>query len=252
MIVKKWSIYLEMLKEAGIDVELMQEPDPSPNIPLATCCGQILMDYVDGSLTCFICGHVKENEKQYVLDDSGYGKSLYPGHVSQMGSQSCMYFEKKRFYKPVTHFKEHLRRYMGARFTVLPEDMMTKLKAMQLDMMDRDAYLHVRQALKHLKYSKYYKEIFTIIYILGGVKPKLSDQIYHQCIHVFTKLMQSFERLKLEMKRHSMPSNYVCLDKLLRHFDHEPYYNMPTLKDQRLLQQAEEMIGKLCQNSSEF
>lgn len=239
-----------MLKEVGVDCNGSccgdSSSEPDLNIPWTMCCGQVLVDYVDGFMTCFQCGHVHVQERQYVNYEPSNNKPSANGQTQPLGSHSHMYYEKKRFYKPVTHFKEHLRRYMGARFTEFPNNFMEQIEQQKIDVMDRNAYHTVRKALKDLGYSRYYKEIFTIIYALGGKKPHLDDQIYHKCVHVFGQLTQAFERLKKDMKRHSMPSHYVCMKMLLQHFQHEPYYLLPTLKDDRLLKQAEEMIDRLC------
>lgn len=241
------SIYNEMLLEVGITADLHSDTvsvskyDPD-DLRCRDCKDEPLTMYVDGFLTCHLCGLVSTKVQQYDHTD-------VPAYYNIQASKAYdgTYFEKKRVYKPLTHFKEHLRRYMGCRFTEIPDVLLDLLRELNVDPMDRDAFFIIKRYMKVLKFHKLYKEIFLIIYKLGGVAPKISDEIFHQCVDMYQALMMAFEVKKAEWKRHSMPSNYVVMDLLLRHFGHEPYYRLPCLKDQDLQNHVEWMIDELAQ-----
>ena len=154
-----------------------------------------------------------------------------------------VFFTKKRFYAPVTHFKEHLRRYMGARFTKISDQVIENTK--NVDVTDRDAYFRMKDKLKQMKMSKLYKEIFTLIYIHGGVKAGISNDVYEKCVQDFKVLMQKFLGTRTDYQRHSMPCNYMLLDILLRKNGHEPYYRLPYLKNEKCRQRVMEIYSDL-------
>ena len=241
-----YSIYYEMLKEVGITAEnlIINQTDvfdePIPNPVCKACKSEPLTLWQDGYLTCHECGLVNKDERQY-------DHTCVPGYYKIESSKACngTHFEKKRSYKPITHFKEHMRRYMGARFTPIPDKLLQDLVDMKVDHLSPNAFFEVKKALKKLKYNDYYKEIFHIIYKLGGQAPVIPDEVFHECVNAYQALMLAFERKKKEWKRHSMPSNYVVLDMLLRHFGHVPYYNIPMLKDDDLQLKVQSMIQEL-------
>lgn len=237
---------MEMLKEVGITAENMlptsedQKFNYIPPPVCEVCQEEPLTLWRDGYLSCHTCGLVNRDERQY-------DHTSVPDYYKIQSSKAMngTHFEKKRSYKPITHFKEHLRRYMGARFTPIPDILLQDLTKYGVDPLSPDAFFHVKKALKKLKYNTYYKEIFLIIYKLGGYAPSISDKLFHQCVDAYQALMLAFERKKKEWKRHSMPSNYVVLSMLLEHFGHEPYYNIPNLKDDDLQDKVQWMIQEL-------
>lgn len=154
-----------------------------------------------------------------------------------------MFFTKKRYYAPVTHFKEHLRRYMGARFTDIPEYVIEATKTVNVH--STDAYYLMKTRLKELKMSKLYKEIFTLIYMHGGKKPNVQNEVYENCINDFKIIMQKFLGIREEYHRHSMPCNYMLLDILLKQNGHQPYYQFPYLKNDRCRDKVLEIYSDL-------
>lgn len=242
-----WSMYRQMLQDVGISTEdLPTDPDTDKPVDLTRypqckrCQTEPLSLWSNGFLTCHECGLVNTEEQQWDHTDvPGYYK------IHSTKALNGTTFERRRSYKPITHFKEHLRRYMGARFTEIPDQLLDKLK--YIDVKDPYSFNNVKKALKKHGFRKYYKEVFLIIYKLGGTPPNITDQVFHQCVTAYNALMIAFERKKAEWKRHSMPSNYVMLDVLLRHFGHEPYYVIPNLKDADLQDKVEWMISELDQ-----
>ena len=239
-------VFQSMLLEVGIDcgpVEDAPVPEPLPlDRPQSIafeCCGEVLWYYANGFLTCPTCGLVHD-QGEYLFTLESWKEN------EPCGSRQSMVIERKRFYRPLNHFKEHLRRYMGIRFTRLPDHLLTELQACSdVDVHHPEAYFMIKKQLKQRKLSKLYKEIFTIIYALGGQRPQLTNAQYHGCIRTFTLLMQVFERKRADFGRHSMPSMYVMLDQLLRSYGHTPFYTIPLLKNTRLLKNVYQIIQDL-------
>lgn len=162
-----------------------------------------------------------------------------------------VYFTKKRYYAPVTHFKEHLRRYMGARFTDIPEFVVQGTAG--VDVQSADAYFEMKKRLKELGVPKLYKEIFTLIYLHGGRKPCIQNDVYEKCIHDFKVIMTKFLASRVEYHRHSMPCNYMLLDLLLTRNGHESYYKLPYLKNDKCRDRVMEIYSDLnCKQHGHF
>ena len=241
-----------MLQDLGLPVT--PEPPPKIQAPYTlTCCDEVIEDFKNGCYVCSGCGLVKDQYVYSTVEDS-----QYPKNGECLGGQSSYLYEKRRYYKPLTHFLEHLRRYLGARFTPIPEELIEDLKKLNLNAQSQDAFQLIKKGLKTLKNNKYtveiykhytgtsytkvstkivksislYKEIFTILYMLGGIKPIFNDiqeikQLYKDFCFFYLKRKKAFNRKNI-------PSNYMLLDLFLRELGHAPYYNLPYLKNESL------------------
>ena len=242
------------MNEVGVIQYTPPSPKQQPNI--VECCDDVEVDPVNGCYVCVGCGLVKDHYFSSTEEEHHYPK---PGE--SLGGQSSYLYEKRRFYIPLTHFQEHLRRYLGARFTQIPVKLLDDLRAMKVNVKDINAFQLVKHGLKKLKNNNYtvtvskpfhgtsyvkhtekqvksvklYKEIFTIIYLLGGHKPIFTQveeikQLYKDFCFFYMKRKKAFNRK-------NMPSNYMLLDLLLKELDHQPYYNIPYLKNEELKQE---------------
>lgn len=227
-----------MLECIGIhETEYTEEPVINREIRY-TCC-DVVQEGADHMLTCWGCGKVfdiynvvNEEEPDFSGGPLG-GRSQYSPLV------------KKRIYKRLTHFKEHVRRFLGARFTVISPEIINEISKEIPNLKDRQCYNKVKGVLKRLKRPKLYKEIFTIIYQLGGVKPTLKnvDNIY--------QLYRNFDyyyALKVrdgQIKRRNGISFYMMLDLFLKEMGHESYYEIPYLKDLELRSQVLEIFTQI-------
>lgn len=236
-------IYQSLLKEVGIiqDFGVTADTTPQPNI--LTCCGPVALDAENGCFLCWRCGKVLD--PYHYVYDTPYTKANEP-----FGSRNTHTIVKKRFYKPLTHFKEHLRRYLGARFTAYPVGLLDDLRADPTIHVQHPAcYFQVQRALRKRHHPKLYKEIFQIIHMLGGHKPLVTPQQYQRCIAQFTQLQYRFFQLRHtrdSFKRKNMPSMYVVMDFLLKQNGHVRFYDLPHLKDPILQERVEELYRLLC------
>jgi hypothetical protein len=247
-------VYLEMLKDIGVDVSNELKQQPSVEIDqqrqrkkrVRICCAEpyIVLNQPLGQYWCENCGLIHDNQVYISELFVVCGKS-----IPIPGKQCSTTITRKRWYQPLTHFKEHLRRYMGARYRNLPDDMINKLKQhlTEEDFKQPDAYKTVQKVLKTTGYNKFYKEIFTIIYHCGGINPKLDHRIYDDCIRDFKYICTEFMQNRTIFGRHSMPSLYMMMDILLRRNNHIPHYNIPQLKDVTLRERVVDIIDRLSQ-----
>lgn len=233
-------LYEELLAGAGV-VQQLSAPAETADPQCKGCRTEDPNDsYIDdGAYTCWQCGLVSRS-REFVFYEP-YAKSGQP-----LGAGATHTFERKRSYKSLTHFKEHLRRYMGARNGLYDVAVVDMLRA-SVDVLDPWCYRAVQRALKLAGAKKMYKEIFTLIYMLGGPHPKIDNHIFDKCVTDFMWLQERFRRLK-SIKgtvRKNMPSMYVLLDILLRRNGHTPFYMLPYLKDARLQTKVHELFAEL-------
>jgi len=247
--------YLDLLYDCKVAADRQIADDEAPVVtPLPSltlkCCDDIVEDLLNGCMVCCGCGLVVEN-KIYIYHQPYAQRSNFANQMQRpLGSSGHVTFNRKRFYQPLTHFKEHLRRYMGARFTTIDENVLEKVRGSVLNLQDSNAHQMVKSVLKQHRHTHLYKEIFTIIYLCGGQPPHLDSKVYESCIEDFKKLMFHFMKCRSQWQRHSMPSMYMLLDMLLRVHGHEPHYKFPHLKNMRLRQQVLDIYSSLRQSST--
>lgn len=213
-------IYMEMLQETGVPVKLPPTPPPKRILleESIECCSEpeLVNGPRDENAYCQNCGLCVRNP-------------FY--QVDYKRLKNSMMVKKKRFYNPLTHFKEHLRRYMGQRFTNIPETVIENTKC--VDIKNPQAFTLMKEQLKKLGKPKLYKEIFLLIYMHGGDKPDISPEQYYKCIEDFKTIQHYFLKDRAGWDRHSMPSNYMILKFILERNGHEPYYEIPALKNDK-------------------
>lgn len=194
-------------------------------------CGSIEMieNSKENDLVCFNCGLV-----QGII-----------GYEQEDWWNREPYLPRKRAYKPLTHFKDHLRRYLGVSQQELPLDLKEKLLGERFNLKDRRLFVQIKRKLKQWKYNHFYREIFHIIYWLGGRQPDIDSRQIEYCYRRYNDFTNRFSRIRKRIGRHSMPSHFMVLDCLLREVNHEPFYRLPTLKSRELRSRVENLLLEL-------
>ena len=192
----------------------------------------------DGFPTCTICSKVQIHFRE--LDDSTITK---PTFGELLGMNNGYVFISPRFYKPISHFREHLRRYMGANQVQLNEDQWTYLKD-HLDETNIYAYMILKNLLKKLNLPRQYRNIWSILYKLGGKIPELSNEQFHMCLNIFKKFLVVYDQEKEKWNRKSIPSHYMLLNEFLQLVQHEKYYAFPELKNEVLKKNVQFILNK--------
>lgn len=238
-------IYAEMLAEIGIGDHRPKEVQQEREI--RKCCGPLEINHREGYEYCWTCGKIV-CPYIYVQEEERFRTK----YNEPFGAKSRYSYTKYRPYKSLTHFREHLRRYCGQKFVKMPEALVELLRP-EIDVARRDAYQQVARALKKYRnrafeiqvydaemrrhYARtvygrdYYKHIFSIIYDLGGEQPRVSN--IYAMIQTYKNFAYRFSQRTAFLERRSMPSHLMVLDLILRRHGHEPYYELPQLKDVR-------------------
>lgn len=210
--------------------------------PAMKCCldenGSFSFVTYDGFPTCTLCGKVQTSFQH--LDDSAITK---PSFGELLGLNNGYVFVSPRFYKPISHFREHLRRYMGANNVNLTKNQLDLLKS-ELDETDPKAYMILKDLLKKNNLPRQYKNIWSILYQLGGKIPDLTNNQFHGCLNLFKKFLIIFDKHKQLWKRKSIPSHYMLLNEFLVLVNHEKYYEFPVLKNEHLKKNVEFILNK--------
>lgn len=187
-----------------------------------------------GYLVCEMCGFVLQIDMIEKNPPTRRNHRLYrhEGTSAWLGADEDSYIAVKRFYKPLTHFRQHLRAYLYARSIAIPDDVISHIQC-HVDIMAKDAYHLVKTELKKINHQALYRDIFTIIYRLGGHKPDISPEQIDCMCNYFKRWYYHFNKLN-RFGKHNCPSVHMLMDIILREFGHTPYYYIPTLKSAKL------------------
>lgn len=225
--------YAELLREQDIPVDESDIVYRAPVQRKHTCIGAE-PELLNGYLVCDKCGLVLEVDMiereppQYMQQ-----RRLYRHEDSRgLGADEQSYMPRKRYYKPLTHFRQHLRAYLYAGTCNVTKSVVKRI-AKKVDMQDRNAYQLVKSELKKLGLQKHYRDVFSIIYASGGVKPNVSAAQAESMCHYFKRWCYHFNQCD-RFGKHNTPSIHMLLDIILKEFGHEPYYYIPTLKSDKL------------------
>jgi len=97
--------------------------------------------------------------------------------------------------------------------------------------MDPDAYELVRERLKKLKIKNENKNIWSIIYALGGKFPELDNQMFQDIIHHFMKFKSNYHLY--QGIRKSVVSHDMILTGIFEMLGYKPYYKFPVIKNEK-------------------
>lgn len=129
------------------------------------CCGEIVTGTTAEQYpVCFKCGVVVEC---YAISNKPP-----PQHRDENSVSKLFAHKSRRFYLPLTHFTDLVRRYQGN--GDVPGSIPIAQLIGEVDLNDRWLYYVIKRRLKKLHLQKYYKSIFQIIYRMGGKRIPLT------------------------------------------------------------------------------
>lgn len=104
---------------------------------------------------------------------------------------------------------------------------------------DRNAYAVVRNQLKKMNMSWQYRNIFSIIYELGGRRPAHSARDTERIIIALIVVQNFYNQGRVDVLRRgrgmkkcrSLGSSKMLLSAILNMLDKEPFYHIPSLKN---------------------
>lgn len=206
------------------------------------CCNGDTCVNSEAYTVCMDCGKcLPDAPKQFVFYMNNY----------DAGQEGCSFFKrdskrnsgvqlpaKRRYYQSKIHFMTHLKRYLDL---VTSGDPVPAglIRELDVDVNDEMAYFHVRDLLKKRKLGKHYKDIFTIIYQRGGVRPDLSGAQLEMVERHIKSIQTFFYANRHRWRKKSMPCVPWLLERLLIACGHKPYYCLHMLKSEPLQKEAE-------------
>jgi hypothetical protein len=226
--------YAELLRELDIPVDnadiIRREPEPKVH----KCKYEGAEPVESGVYTvCDGCGLVLAVDMIEHEPPQFKQRRLYRHEDSRcLGADEDSYMPRRRFYKPLTHFRQHLRAYLYAGSCNLDAKVVEHMRK-NVDVEDRNAYQLVKQELKKLGLQKHYRDVFSIIYSIGGRKPDVTAAQAESMCYYFKRWCYHYNQQD-RFGKHNTPSIYMLLDIILKEYGHEPYYYIPTLKSDKL------------------
>lgn len=220
-------VYLQLLKDYGLDVDVPAAPPISRDCTLR-CCGPVEQN--TGMWSCIKCGKVIQGNVISIDYEPIYEKQYRHQDNKALGGGEHWYTEKKRYYQPLTHFRQHMNSYLGKRNRLIPEWLKSTLLK-TVDVHNKDAYIKVKQRLKDYGQAYYYKDIYSILYQLGGTLPHF---IYPDDLEQEFKIWYNHFKAEGKFGGHNTPSMLMLLHLFLRRMNHTPFYDVPFLKSKKL------------------
>ena len=233
------------------------------------CCSDQYPEDDQIGIVCRSCGFVlsKINIK-YELPFRNENSS---GHATT--NSGVCFVPEPRKYKQITNLKQQYKQYMGWTINAAPtckkynmgvkcsqynlykcpfshrcsycegSHSATKcknkswLKELKFDKNDRQSYTKIRQQLRKLKMPWQYKNIYHIIYKLGGYAPRHSVENQNDIIIALIVIQNYYydslnKRSAGVYKKRSLGSAKMLLDSVLKMLKMDPFYRLPSLKNQ--------------------
>ena len=153
-------------------------------------------------------------------------------------------------YKRAVHLIEWLNQILGKETTVIPQDVIDKVKAefrkARITSVDEINPQRVRGYLKKLNLSKFYEHSVSICQSLGVAPPRLSPETEEKIIVMFSAVQEPFRKYAPEGRSNFLSYAY-CLYKFFQLLGEDqmlPY--LPLLKSRQKLRTHDQIWKLIC------
>lgn len=183
-------------------------------------------DELNDPLTCEVCGVQKTIDTKQALavcpscgEASGY-------QTEDASFRDGVQIQQSYLYKPVNHFRDHLKRVQGKESTSIRPDILEAIRADFLKKIHSDepdviaeeikrfTIDDVRLVLKNMGYSKLYNHAVRIHHLVTGVTPlQLTQEQENELMYLFEIIQAPWERHRPKDR-----SNLISYTYLLRKF----------------------------------
>lgn len=162
-----------------------------------TCDKEMVIKKEHGTFVCTHCGRTNE-----VLVDGEAGKVTIPDGL------------KYSIYQRKNHFREWLNQIQAKETTEIPEDVfdliLVELNKIHFQNLADLNPTIIRNILKKLNLSKYYENVFHIIYRLNGLQPPtLSRDIEEKLLQYFKQIEEPFRLFKKKGRKNILRYSYI-------------------------------------------
>lgn len=201
------------------------------------CNNKLIMSFISSEIVCDKCGFTEKICAN--LDGNSYKDPI----------RESTYF----VYKRINHFNEHLSTFQAKETTDIPshiyESIIKFLKKDKNFNIDNINHKIIKNALKTLKFNKYYEHIPHIINMITGKKtPILTRENEEQLRIMFKDIQTPFHNNCPSDRKNFLSYNYVLhkfcelleLDHLLIHF--------PLLKSREKLREQDKIWKNICKD----
>jgi len=221
---------------------LYQKPKdiPYPEKNVLSCCPDAEFPIQDGFYVCNVCGLVKEQVLEFEQPYANFGELV--------GQNNGYCYKPLRHYKPINHFREHLKSFLSSHPIAFPSSLLDSLRHIPIH--QPNAFFLIRKELKKMKESTYYKHIWSLISELGGRMNVLTDQQFHQCLNLFKVFLTAF---RLDPRgRKNLPSHNMILHNILKVLKVNLYYETPGLNNEKLRKNVENTIRRCLESTGQI
>lgn len=162
-----------------------------------TCDKEMVMKKDQATYICTFCGQTNS-----VLVDGEAGKVAIPDG------------QKYSVYQRKNHFKEWLNQIQAKETTDIPEEVLhlvlVELNKIRYNNLADLEPITVRNILKKLNLSKYYENVFHIIYRINGLQPPtLSREVEEKLLHLFKQIEEPFRLYKKKGRKNILRYSYI-------------------------------------------
>lgn len=264
-------VYKEMLASLNIPLEI--EEEVQKEAPEVSCCSMFNnQEYNGGFMACSDCGKVDRLSQKYAYHLEQ--KPDFFGHYNHGYS-----IHKKRFYQAYTNLKDHFYRLIGYshasapceewnstgyctrrcfdinrckncygrhRSLVCPVPLNWKVKMKkEFNWRSEGAYEQLKCYLKKNRLSCQYKNIFALLYGLGGPLPSINPQQYENIVRLLRTIYNFYcDELREQDHKRSLGSALMILKYCLDTLGIDYYYEMPMLKTVKAQERVLAFIGR--------
>lgn len=159
---------------------------------------------------------------EYIIDDSNYVCPscgvCHPITYEDASNDSRSLTSNKSHYKHMNHLSEILNQLQGKQIFLQKDAIVADVKRV-LGEKEID-YFNVRQAMKKLKYSTYYGQIYLILYELDNNQhpPTISRYREEKIKNIFHHVLREYQKIKKSFNRHSFLNYYFVLRQICIRF----------------------------------
>ena len=207
------------------------------------------LEYIDDSIcaTCNVSKIVHEDEAMLVCPNCGVSTTFIDTGITSIPFNSSVDYSSFS-YKRINHFNEWLAQFQGKEKTIIPEEVLDKIRSEIKKTRQTDITAHtVRSILKKLKLQKFYEHVPQIANVINDIPPPCMTSAQEQTLrNCFRQIQHPFSEACPESRKNFLSYSYV-LHKLCQLNAYDDFTQcFPLLKSREKLQDQDKIWEKIC------
>jgi hypothetical protein len=205
---------IQLLESGTMPREVMRVHSAQQSAQCTLCKGDLIL--VQSQYQCMRCHTPHDLAGQQVLEEGAHGTA----QVRSMADRERTTYVQQYTYKKINHFKDWLSQFQAKENTVIPEEVLDKVRLALLQKKAKDlAHItpkQIHRILKEIGLPKYYEHRNLICNRISGNPPPFLTREQEQRLRdMFEALQEPFERCKPKGRKNFLSYSYV-LHQLLR------------------------------------